>query len=339
MADNYKRSGVNLQAGYDSVSEISKQLKRFNSPISIGSFGGVFDLSQLNYKAPVLVSGTDGVGTKLDLAFKTNIHNTIGIDLVAMCVNDILAQGAKPLYFLDYIAMHQVDSLVVKEIVSGIVDGCLQADCVLIGGETAEMRDLYAKDHYDLAGFVVGCVEKARLIEKGKVETGNILIGIPSSGIHSNGYSLVRQILFKDNNYNLDEIYSPFDIPLKEVLLCPTKIYIKPVLEVLECIDVKGIVHITGGGFYENIPRILTSNQKAVINKSSFDILPIFNFLSQVGNISEKEMFNVFNMGIGMILAVDENDVEDTLQVLKLNGEEACVIGSVIEGEGVEIID
>ncbi len=339
MSKLYKKSGVDLQAGYDSISEIEKQISRIGTSYLFGKFGGVFDLSSLNYQQPVLVSGCDGVGSKLEIAFKANIHNTIGIDLVAMCVNDVLAQGAKPLYFLDYIGMHKVEKDLVKEIVSGIVDGCIQANCDLIGGETAEMRDLYRKDEYDLAGFVVGCVEKSALIDNACVEAGQKIIGIASSGLHSNGFSLVRQILFKDHNYDLEEVYPPFTTPLKEQLLVPTKIYVNSVLKVLEQVSVSGIVHITGGGFYENIPRVLNDNLGAVIDTSAFEILPIFKFIQTLGEISNQEMFNVFNMGIGMMLIVDECDVLQTLSILATQGETAAVIGEVTANQGIVIND
>ncbi len=337
MSKLYKKSGVDLKAGYESISEIEKQINRIGSNYLFGKFGGVFDLSNLNYKYPVLVSGCDGVGSKIEIAFKTNIHNTIGIDLVAMCCNDVLAQGAKPLYFLDYIGMHRVEKNLVKEIVSGIVDGCILASCDLIGGETAEMRDLYKSFEYDLAGFVVGCVEKEDLIDNSLVKPGQKIVGIASSGLHSNGYSLVRQVLFKDNSYDLDKVYKPLASKLKTELLKPTKIYVNSVLKVLENISVYGIAHITGGGVFENLPRVLNKDQGAIIYKSKFEILPIFKFIQEIGNISEHEMFNVFNMGIGMMLIVDENCVNETIEILENMGEKAYLIGEVTNTNGVFI--
>ncbi len=339
MADEYKKAGVDLQAGYESICEIEKQLARIGPIKLFGKFGGMFDLYKHSYKNPVLISGCDGVGSKLEIAFSTNIHHTIGIDLVAMCVNDILAQGAKPLYFLDYIGIHQVDKNVIGQIVSGIVDGCIMANCELIGGETAEMRDLYKKGQYDLAGFAVGCCEKEKLIDNCCVKPNQTLIGIASSGLHSNGYTLVRKILFTDNNYELDKVYEPFTKPLQEILLTPTKIYVESVLSVLEKVNVFGIVHVTGGGFYENIERVLPAGCGAKICKSSFKILKIFKFLMSISNVCEHEMFNVFNMGIGMILIVDDKDVDETLQILANHNEVAYVIGKVTDQEGVIIDD
>lgn len=329
MSDNYKKSGVDLNAGYKSVELIKAHVARTGAVSMFGNFGGVFDLSSLNYKQPVLVSGTDGVGTKLDIAFSTNIHNTIGIDLVAMCVNDIICQGAKPLYFLDYIATGKNFPEKIEEIVSGIADGCIEAGCTLIGGETAEMPGIYDSHQYDLAGFSVGCVEKSELIDGSKIRAGNKLVGIASSGIHSNGFSLVRKILLSDNNYDLDKVYPPLKSPLGEVLLTPTKIYVKDIMKVLHLAN--GIVHITGGGFYENIPRILPDNLGVSIDSTSFEILPIFKLLQEVGKISDEEMFNVFNMGIGMIVIVD--DEKEILEIL----DNAYLIGEVTNDKGVII--
>lgn len=339
MSRKYQEAGVNLEAGYESIELIKKHVARTGQVAMFGSFGGVFDLSKYNYKSPVLISGTDGVGTKLEIAFQLDKHDTIGIDLVAMCVNDILAQGAKPLYFLDYIATSKNIPTKIEQIVKGIADGCVEADCMLIGGETAEMPDLYQENHYDLAGFVTGCVEKEKLITSKDIKVGHKLIGIKSSGIHSNGYSLVRKVLLKDAKLDLNKVYAPLKNTLGEELLTPTKIYVKPVLAVLEKIKVFGIVHVTGGGFYENISRVLSNNLGVKINKHSFEVLPIFKFIAEHGKISEDEMFNVFNMGIGMILVVEEENINEVLNILENHNEEAFVIGEVTDREGVDICD
>lgn len=339
MSKKYQEAGVNLEAGYESIELIKKHVARTGQVAMFGSFGGVFDLSKYNYKSPVLISGTDGVGTKLEIAFQLDKHDTIGIDLVAMCVNDILAQGAKPLYFLDYIATSKNIPTKIEQIVKGIADGCVEADCMLIGGETAEMPDLYQENHYDLAGFVTGCVEKEKLITSKDIKVGYKLIGIKSSGIHSNGYSLVRKVLLKDAKLDLNKVYDPLKNTLGEELLTPTKIYVKPVLAVLEKIKVFGIVHVTGGGFYENISRVLSNNLGVKINKHSFEVLPIFKFIAEHGKISEDEMFNVFNMGIGMILVVEEENINEVLNILENHNEEAFVIGEVTDREGVDICD
>ncbi len=335
MASKYKDSGVDLDAGYESVELIKSHVKRTGVDAMIGSFGGVFDLSNLNYKQPVLVSGTDGVGTKLELAFLMDKHDSIGIDLVAMCVNDIIAQGARPLYFLDYIAISKNIPTKIEQIVKGIADGCIEAGCSLVGGETAEMPDIYNDGHYDLAGFSVGCVEKSKLITGENLSVGDKLVGITSSGLHSNGFSLVRKVLFKDNDYDINKIYPPFDKPLGEVLLTPTKIYVKDVLSVVDKFEVNGIVHVTGGGFYENVPRALSEGLGVNIYKDSFPSQDIFKFIQSVGEISEREMFNVFNMGIGLILIVDEKVLN---QVTKVLGDDCFVIGEVVSKSGVNII-
>lgn len=338
MASKYKDSGVDLEAGYESVELIKSHVRRTSVDAMIGSFGGVFDLSKFNYKEPVLVSGTDGVGTKLEIAFMMDKHDTIGIDLVAMCVNDIIAQGAKPLYFLDYIAISKNVPTKIEQIVKGVADGCVESDCSLIGGETAEMPDIYQDNHYDLAGFTVGCVEKSKFITGEGVKAGNKLIGIASSGLHSNGFSLVRKVLFKDTKHDVNETYFPFDKPLGEVLLTPTKIYVKSTLDVLDNFDVNGIVHVTGGGFYENVPRALSEGLGTNIYKGSFPTPDIFDFISKVGNVSEREMYNVFNMGIGLILIVDEAVSDQVLSHLKSLNEEAYLIGEVTTTPGVDII-
>lgn len=340
MAKTYEASGVNLQAGYEVVSRIKKHVKsteRKGSMGNIGSFGGMFDLGALGYKHPVLVSGTDGVGTKLKIAFATGIYDTIGIDAVAMCVNDVLAQGAEPLLFLDYVAVGKNHPAVVEAIVAGVAEGCRQAGCALVGGETAEMPGMYEEEEFDIAGFTVGAVEKSKLIDCSKVSVGDILIGIASSGVHSNGFSLVRKIV-ADNSLSYDDILPEApDRTLGRLLLTPTKIYVKPILELLKQVDVHGLAHITGGGFDENIPRILQLGQGALIKEGSWEILPVFAILEKYGHVPHREMFNIFNMGIGMVIAVSKEDVAKTLEVLTAAGEKASVIGEVVEGKGVSI--
>lgn len=340
MAKSYEASGVNLEAGYEVVSRIKKHVASTNIAGcmgNIGAFGGMFDLGSLNYKHPILVSGTDGVGTKLKIAFALRKHDTIGIDAVAMCVNDVLAQGAKPLIFLDYVAVGKNHPEVVEAIVAGVAEGCRQAGCALVGGETAEMPGMYAEDDYDIAGFTVGAVEKERLIDCSKVKPGDILVGIASSGVHSNGFSLVRKIV-ADNGLSLDKKYEETgDKTLGEMLLTPTRIYVKQVHKVLEEVDVHGIAHITGGGFDENIPRILTEGEGIEIEEGSWEILPVFRILEKYGKVPHREMFNIFNMGIGMVLAVDSADVARTIEILTEAGEKASVIGKVVEGKGVTI--
>lgn len=341
MAKSYEESGVNLEAGYEVVSRIKKHVKsteRVGSMGNIGSFGGMFDLGALGYEHPVLVSGTDGVGTKLKIAFATGIYDTIGIDAVAMCVNDVLAQGAEPLLFLDYVAVGKNHPEVVEAIVAGVAEGCRQAGCALVGGETAEMPGMYDEEEFDIAGFTVGAVEKSKLIDCSKVKAGDILIGIASSGVHSNGFSLVRKIV-SDNSLSFsDELEETGHHTLGEMLLTPTRIYVKPVLNVLKEVDVHGLAHITGGGFDENIPRILKDGQGVEIEEGSWEILPVFRFLEKYGKVPHREMFNIFNMGIGMVLAVDAQDVEKAVSILEAAGEKASVIGKVVEGSGVTLL-
>ncbi len=340
MAKSYEASGVNLEAGYEVVSRIKKHVASTNRPGcmgNIGAFGGMFDLGSLNYKHPILVSGTDGVGTKLKIAFALDKHDTIGIDAVAMCVNDVLAQGAMPLIFLDYVAVGKNHPAVVEAIVAGVAEGCRQSGCALVGGETAEMPGMYDEDDYDIAGFTVGAVEKDKLIDCSKVKPGDVLVGIASSGVHSNGFSLVRKIV-ADNNLDLNLKYEETgDQTLGEMLLTPTRIYVKQVHEVLKEIDVHGIAHITGGGFDENIPRILSKGQGIEVKEGSWEILPVFRLLEKYGKVPHREMFNIFNMGIGMVLAVNEEDAPKAIEILTKAGEKASVIGKVVEGEGVTI--
>ncbi|CAM2363638.1 phosphoribosylformylglycinamidine cyclo-ligase [Listeria seeligeri] len=342
MAENaYSKAGVDVEAGYQVVERIKKHVartERMGVMGALGSFGGMFDLSSLHLKEPVLVSGTDGVGTKLLLAIEANKHDTIGIDCVAMCVNDILAQGAEPLFFLDYIATGKTDPVKMEQIVKGVADGCEQAGAALIGGETAEMPDMYGTDDYDLAGFTVGAVEKENLITEGAVKAGDVLIGIPSSGIHSNGYSLVRKIFFKDNSFHLNEQLPELDVSLSEALLKPTKIYVKPVLAVLKEVEVHGITHVTGGGFVENLPRMLTDDLAVNVELGSWPVLPVFDVLKKYGKLGDLEMYEIFNMGIGMVLAVADEDVEKTISKLRENGEAAYVIGNVTAREADSVV-
>ena len=303
----YAAGGVDLEAGYEAVRRYKKHVaatSRLGCVSNIGSFGGMFDLTLLNYKEPMLVSGTDGVGTKLKLAFEMDKHDTIGIDAVAMCVNDVLAQGAEPLFFLDYVALGKAIPEKLERIVKGVSDGCIQAGCALIGGETAEMPGMYSDGEYDIAGFAVGVVEKSKLIDDSKVKPGDILVGIASSGVHSNGFSLVRKII-KDNKLDLHAYNSELGGVIGEVFLTPTRIYCKQVLDVIKNVDVHGVAHITGGGFDENIPRILTPEMGLDIVEGSWPILPVFKFLEKYGKVDHREMFNVYNMGIGMVIAVD----------------------------------
>jgi phosphoribosylformylglycinamidine cyclo-ligase len=300
----------------------------------LGGFGGMFDLSSLNLKEPVLVSGTDGVGTKLMIAFWMDKHDSIGIDAVAMCVNDIVVQGAEPLFFLDYIACGKAEPEKIEAIVKGIAEGCEQAGCALIGGETAEMPGLYSENEYDLAGFTVGACEKSQLITGENIKPGDVLIGLASSGIHSNGYSLVRKVF---NNWSLTEYVDELGSSLGEELLKPTKIYVKPVLSALKKFEVKGMAHITGGGFIENIPRMLPNGLGAAIYEKSWEIPPIFNLITTVGQIDQQEMYNIFNMGIGMVMAVDKNIAADLIDHLNQSGETAYEIGVVTEQEGINL--
>lgn len=340
MAESYEKAGVNLEAGYEVVRRIKSHVAstaRAGVMGNIGAFGGMFDLASLGVKEPVLVSGTDGVGTKLKLAFAMDKHDTIGIDAVAMCVNDVLAQGAEPLFFLDYVAVGHNEPAKIEAIVAGVAEGCRQAGCALIGGETAEMPGMYAEGEYDIAGFTCGVVERSKLIDGSKVRVGDVLVGIASSGVHSNGFSLVRKIL-ADNALDLDKRYDELGgRTLGETLLAPTRIYVKQVLEVVRNCDVHGISHITGGGFDENIPRILHEGQGLEIEEGSWEILPLFRLLEQWGGIPHREMFNIFNMGIGMVIALDAGEAQKAIDILAAAGEKASVIGRVTGSEGVVI--
>lgn len=340
MAKSYTDAGVSLEAGYESVRLIKKHIATTKRPGvmgNIGSFGGLFDLASLHYKEPILVSGTDGVGTKLKIAFMMDRHNTIGQDVVAMCVNDVLAQGATPLFFLDYIATGKNNPSKIEAIVKGVADGCIAAGCALIGGETAEMPDMYEEDEYDIAGFAVGAVEKANIIDGSQVNTGDLLIGLTSSGIHSNGFSLVRKIIFKDNHLDLNRHYPTLPDTLGEVLLTPTRIYVHPVLEILKIVKIHAICHITGGGFDENIPRVLNPEQGVQIDERTWDIPAIFHFLEHYGHIDHREMFNIFNMGIGMVLIISPQDKDAVFHLLEQSGEKGIVIGKVTSRPGVNL--
>ena len=341
MAESYEKAGVNLEAGYEVVKRIKKHVastSRTGVMGNIGAFGGMFDLAALGVREPVLVSGTDGVGTKLKLAFELDRHDTIGIDAVAMCVNDVLAQGAEPLFFLDYVAVGHNEPAKVEAIVAGVAEGCRQAGCALIGGETAQMPGMYGGGEYDIAGFTCGVVERSRLIDGSKVAVGDVLVGIASTGVHSNGFSLVRKIV-ADNGLDLRKVYPELDAErtLGEVLLTPTKIYVRPVLDLIARCDVHGISHITGGGFDENIPRILRDGQGIAIDEGSWEILPVFAFLEKYGHIAHREMFNIFNMGIGMVIAMEASQADEAVSLLAGHGLKASVIGRVTDTEGVVI--
>lgn len=342
--DAYKAAGVNVEAGYESVRLIKDDVKRtaIEGVLGgIGGFGGLFEIGK-GYENPVLVSGTDGVGTKLKIAFLMDKHDTIGQDCVAMCVNDVACSGAKPIFFLDYLAVGKNVPERIAEIVKGVADGCVKAGCALVGGETAEMPGFYPEDEYDLAGFSVGVVEKSKITDGDKAKAGDKLIGIASSGVHSNGYSLVRKLfdLNGDNaKTNLNEYSDKLGMKVGEALLTPTRIYVKPLLKLIDEVGINTVSHITGGGFVENVPRMLPDGLKAVIKKGTWEVLPIFDVLQEKGAIPEADMYNTFNMGIGMIVAVDADKAEKAVKVLEEAGEKAYIIGELAEGEkGVEII-
>jgi phosphoribosylformylglycinamidine cyclo-ligase len=342
VANAYAKAGVDVNAGYEVVDRIKKHVKRterLGVMGAIGGFGGCFDLSTFQLKEPVLVSGTDGVGTKLLLAIQQDQHQTIGIDCVAMCVNDIIAQGAEPIYFLDYVAVGKNDPEKVEQIIAGVAEGCVQAGAALIGGETAEMPGMYAEEEYDLAGFAVGIVEKSQLITGESIKPGHILIGLPSSGIHSNGYSLVRKIFFEQHDFsNASKLPELADRTLGEELLTPTKIYVSALLPLLNKQLIDGVSHITGGGFIENIPRMLPAETTAEITLGSWPQLPIFEALASYGKISTEEMYEIFNMGIGMVLAVAPDKQEQVLTILAEQNEQAYVIGKVIEKQEQAVV-
>lgn len=338
MSLTYKDAGVDKEAGYKQVSLIKEHIKKTHSKNVLSQLGGFSGLYQLdnNLKEPVLVSGTDGVGTKLKIAFLLDKHDTIGEDAVAMCVNDIICQGAKPLFFLDYIATGKLVPEKMADVVKGVSNGCIKGKCSLIGGETAEMPGFYTNDEYDIAGFAVGVVEKSKIITGDSIEDGDILIGLPSSGIHSNGYSLVRKIVFDKMNFDKDSYIEKLDKTILEELLTPTRIYTYPMLNLIERFDIKGISHITGGGFYENIPRMLPEGLQANIDTKVIDTPVIFDLLQEWGNINKKEMYSTFNMGVGMIFVIKESDKEQVCKYLEEIDEKYFILGNVSEGnEGV----
>lgn len=344
MSQAYKNAGVDVEAGYRAVELMKQHVKRTNIPgvlSGIGGFGGLFEIGA-GYKNPVLVSGTDGVGTKLKLAFIMDKHDTVGQDCVAMCVNDIACGGAKPLFFLDYIAVGKNVPEKVADIVKGVADGCVAAGCALIGGETAEMPGFYDIDEYDLAGFSVGIVDKDKIIDGSRLESGNVIIGVKSSGVHSNGYSLVRKVFDIEDtaecSKRLNTYSDELGMSVGEALLTPTKIYVKPLLAAIAAADVRAVSHITGGGFYENIPRMLKDGTRAKIDKTGVDVLPIFNMIQRLGDVSEHDMFNTYNMGIGLMLAVSRDSADAAIAAIEKCGESACVVGEITDGEkGVDI--
>ncbi len=341
FSESYKEAGVDITAGYTAVEMMKGHVARTMTAGAIGGlggFGGLFELDMTGLTKPVLVSGTDGVGTKLKIAFLMDKHDTVGIDCVAMCVNDVITCGAKPLVFLDYIACGKNVPEKIASIVAGVAEGCVQSGAALVGGETAEMPGFYPIEEYDLAGFTVGVVDKDKIIDNTKMQAGDVIIALPSSGVHSNGFSLVRKI-FDIEHADIRKYYDELGATLGETLLTPTKIYVKPMLALLEKVDVRAVSHITGGGFYENIPRCLPDGFVAKIKKSDVKILPIFDLMQKTGNIPERDMFNTFNMGVGMIAVVPAADADKAVEILKANGEDAYVLGMIEKGEekGVEL--
>ena len=339
FSESYKQAGVDITAGYRAVELMKKHIARTVTPgaaSDIGGFGGLFELDLTGMTRPVLVSGTDGVGTKLKYAFMLDKHDTIGIDCVAMCVNDVVCCGAKPLFFLDYIACGKNVPERIASIVSGVAEGCVQAGAALIGGETAEMPGVYPEGEYDLAGFAVGAVDRAKVLDNSKVKEGDAVIALPSSGVHSNGFSLVRKIFAeKDITSPREELGGR---SLGEVLLTPTRIYVKPMLALFEKVTVKAVSHITGGGFYENIPRSIPKGLGAKIEKSALRVLPVFDLIAKEGNVPERDMFNTFNMGVGMSVVVAAEDADEALGVLKAAGEDAYVIGEIVRSDDGVVI-
>ena len=340
-SESYAAAGVDITAGYRAVELMKQHILRTVTPgvcSDVGGFGGLFELDVTGMTRPVLVSGTDGVGTKLKLAFRMDKHDTVGIDCVAMCVNDVICCGARPLFFLDYIACGKNVPERIADIVKGVSEGCVQSGAALIGGETAEMPGFYPVDEYDLAGYATGVVDKARIIDNKTMRPGDVIIALPSSGVHSNGFSLVRKVFdieHADLTLPVEELGGR---SLGEVLLTPTRIYVKPVLALLEQVPVRGISHITGGGFYENIPRMLKDNTVAVVQKDSYTVPPIFDLMAKKGNIDEQMMYNTFNMGIGMVLAVDPEDVDAAMKAIRSTGDTPYVIGHIENGEkGVQL--
>ncbi|MBQ3596733.1 MAG: phosphoribosylformylglycinamidine cyclo-ligase [Clostridia bacterium] len=341
-SDAYAAAGVDITAGYKSVELMKEHIAKTKTAgvcSGVGGFGGLFSLDLTGIKEPILVSGTDGVGTKLKLAFLMDKHDTVGIDCVAMCVNDVICCGAKPLFFLDYIACGKNVPERIADIVKGVCEGCVQSGCALIGGETAEMPGFYPIDEYDLAGYCTGIVDKSKVIDNTKMQEGDVIIALASSGVHSNGFSLVRKVFDVENTDLKAPVAELGGKSLGDTLLAPTKIYVKSVLALLEKVQVKGISHITGGGFYENIPRSIPDGLCARVERSSVKVLPIFNYLAKVGNVTERDMFNTFNMGVGMSIVVPSQQVDLALEILKANGEDAYVIGKIVKGDDkIEII-
>lgn len=339
MSEAYKKAGVDIAAGNEAVERMKKHVKRTYRPevlAELGGFGGLFSLNKDKYDEPVLVSGTDGVGTKLKLAFAMDKHDTIGIDAVAMCVNDIIVQGAEPLFFLDYLACDKVVPEKIEAIVKGIAEGCVQAGCSLIGGETAEMPGMYQGGEYDIAGFTVGIVDKKKMIDGSTIAAGDAVIGFASSGIHSNGFSLVRRLLLEDAGYKLDqELEELGGAKLGDVLIEPTRIYVKSALKLVEQVEVKGMAHITGGGFIENIPRVLPDGVNVDVEYGSWPILPIFDLMQSKGSITNRDMFTTFNMGIGLVVVVPADQASDALRIAAELGEQAYRIGTVTEGSRI----
>jgi phosphoribosylformylglycinamidine cyclo-ligase len=338
VSEAYKNAGVDIAAGNEAVERMKKHVKQTFRPevlTDLGGFGGLFGLNKDKYKQPVLVSGTDGVGTKLKLAFALDKHDTIGIDVVAMCVNDIIVQGAEPLFFLDYLACDKVIPEKIEAIVKGVADGCLQSGCALIGGETAEMPGMYANGEYDIAGFTVGVVDQANIIDGSTIQPGDVVFGMPSSGVHSNGFSLVRKLLLEQQGLSLEQEIEELGGRLGDVLIEPTKIYVKPILAMLEKVKIKGMAHITGGGFIENIPRVLPSGVNVAIEYDSWPILPIFKMMQRLGNISHRDMFTTFNMGIGMVVVVAASDADQIQQIASQLGEPIYRIGEVTAGDKI----
>lgn len=337
----YKDSGVDTNEGQRAVELMKEHVKKTFSPnvlTGLGSFGGLFSLGKIQMEEPVLVSGTDGVGTKLKFAFLMDKHDTVGQDLVAMCVNDILCQGARPLFFLDYIATGKLQAEKAATIVSGIASACSKSKLALIGGETAEMPGFYQEGEYDLAGFAVGIVDKKDIVDGSNIKEGDVVIGLSSSGVHSNGFSLVRKVVFEKMKYNADTYIEELGETLGKALLTPTKLYVEPVLAVMEEVSVNGMIHITGGGFYENVPRVLHNDLSIKINEKDIDVLPVFKLIQKLGNIETKEMYSSFNMGIGFMIVVSKEDSLKTLEILKANNEDAKIIGEVVKGNfGVSV--
>lgn len=341
FSESYAAAGVDVTAGYESVELIKSHVKRTTIPGvlgGIGGFGGMFEIPYGEYKNPVLVSGTDGVGTKIKLAYLMDKHDTVGIDCVAMCVNDVACSGAKPLFFLDYIACGKNYPEKIAQIVAGVAEGCVQAGCALVGGETAEHPGLMPNEEYDLAGFTVGIGEKDKLVSGENLKAGDALIGVASSGIHSNGFSLIRKV-FNINEETIKVYYDELGKTLGEELITPTRIYVKPLLALMEKVTVNAISHITGGGFYENVPRMLNDGFTAVIEKDKCFKKPIFDLIAKTGNIPERDMYNTFNMGTGLVIAVDADKADEAVRILEENGEKAAVIGEIKAGEkGVELV-